>query len=48
MQRGIWAALTNKAALDPVVEEAVESNDENSKIHKIRPPLRRLFGCYRA
>ena len=35
-------ALANTAALEPVVYEAEDGDDEGAKIHERRPPLRRL------
>ena len=37
---GSWAALTNTASLEPVVDEAEGGNDEGAKNHERRPPLR--------
>jgi len=36
------AALANTAALEPIVDEAEDGNDEGAKIHERRSPLRRL------
>src|SRR5215207_4346109 len=39
---GSRTALANTAALEPVVDEAEDGNDEGAKIQERRPPLRRL------